>query len=172
MASLSTYPVARLMWLAPLLLLVIAGALVRAAGQQRAVADGGTIVQATLDSLTVRERAEITRGAAYLRYTPPGASAPVVRAVEMPLSFLKEMEGHEGSQIAIRVMPGDDQIVLARHDRAQWILTYAFAAMSLMGALVFGALVFGWNRFLDRNGDPALRDVNRRPHGQPVIHVN
>jgi hypothetical protein len=172
MAALTKYPIARLMWFAPLLLVVISVALVRAAGQQRAVAERGQVVTATIDSLSVRERAEITHGTAYLRYTPPGASAPVVRAVELPLSFLKEMEGHEGSEIDIRVMPGDNQIVLGRHERAQWVLTYAFAAMAALGAVVFGALVFGWNRFLNREGDPALRAVNRRAHGQPVIHPN
>ncbi len=153
----SNRTVARLLWALPLLMLVIAAALLRAGLEQRDVAARGAEVTATLDSLSVRERSEITRGAAYLRYTPPGEAAPVVRAVELPLSFLKELEGREGQPVAIRVLPGEGQIVLAGHERGQWMLTLSFAGMALIGALGLAGLVGAWNRFLAREGDPALR---------------
>ena len=159
MNFLSNPLVARLLWAGPLLLLVIAGALLRAGLAQRAVAAGGIEVPAVVDSLAVRERAEITRGAAYLRYTPPGEAAPVRRAVELPLSFLKELEGREGETITLRVRPGTDQIVLAAHGRAQWMMTLSFAAMALLGAIGLGWLVAAWNRLLAREGDPATRSA-------------
>lgn len=162
MGSLTHRPVARLMWIGPLLLLAICGALLKAGLEQRTVATRGAVVTATLDSLSVRERSEITRGAAYLRYTPPGETAPVVRAVELPLSFLKELEGREGRPVAIRVLPGDGQIVLAGHERGQWMLTLSFAGMALIGALGLAWLVAAWNRYLAREGDPALRPTRGR----------
>ena len=69
---------ARLLWLGPLFLFVIAVWLVVAGREQRAAAERGTVVQAVIDTVDVRERSEITRGDVRLRYTPPGAAAAAV----------------------------------------------------------------------------------------------
>jgi len=150
-----SYPIARLMWAAPLLLFAIAAALVWAGLQQREAAEVGSEVPAEVVSLNLRERAEITRGSVRLRYTPPAASAAIERDVELPMSFLKELEGREGETIPIRVATGSDQIVLGEHPRATWVLTFAFAAMALIGAGGLTWMVGAWNRYLDRHGDPA-----------------
>jgi hypothetical protein len=151
---LPSYPVARLMWAAPLLLYAITAGLLWAGVQQRA-AERGADVPAEVVSLNVRERAEITRGSVRLRYTPPEAAAPVERDVELPMSFLKELEGREGETIPIRVAAGSGQIVLGEHPRATWVLTFAFAAMALIGALGLTWMVAAWNRYLGRHGDPS-----------------
>lgn len=156
--ALRSYPVARLMWAAPLLLYVIAAGLVWAGLGQRAAAEHGVEVAAEVVSLNVRERADITRGSVRLRYTPPEAGAPVERDVELPMSFLKELEGREGEAIPIRVRAGSDQLVLGAHRQAQWVLTFSFAAMALIGALGLTWMVAAWNRFLQRHGDPAGMD--------------
>jgi hypothetical protein len=150
-----SYPVARLMWAAPLLLFAITAGLLWAGLQQRAAAERGTEVPAEVVSLNVRERAEITRGAVRLRYTLPEAGTAVERDVELPMSFLKELEGLEGETIPIRVIEGSDQIVLGAHPRAQWILTFSFAAMAFLGALGLTWMVAAWNRYLGRHGDPS-----------------
>ncbi|MDX1419011.1 MAG: hypothetical protein R3181_03500 [Rubricoccaceae bacterium] len=150
-----TYPVARLMWAAPILLYAIAAGLLWAGVQQREAAQDGAEIPAEVVSLNVRERAEITRGSVRLRYTPPATAAPVERDVELPMSFLKELEGREGEAIPIRVTEGSDQIVLGEHPRATWILTFAFAGMSLIGALGLTWMVAAWNRYLGRYGDPS-----------------
>ena len=152
-----TYPVARLLWAAPLLLFVIAGALVWAGVQQREAAERGNKVPAEIVQLNLRERAEITRGAVRLRYTPPGKEIAIEREVELPMSFLKEMEGREGTTIPIWINEGSRQIVLGEHVRAHWILTFSFAAMALIGALGLVWMVGGWNRYLRIHGDPAER---------------
>ena len=160
-----SHPVAaRALWLAPLLLLVIAVALVPAGLAQREAAEAGETVPAEVLDVALRERSEITRGEAVLRYTPPGAAAPVERSVEMPLVLLKDLqvdfEGlREGESltIPIRASAGSDQIVLGAHSRAQWILTFSFAAMALVGAIGLALLVRGWNRLLRTEGDPATR---------------
>jgi hypothetical protein len=153
--SFRSYPVARLMWAAPVLLFAITAGLLWAGLQQREAAERGTEVPAEVVSLNVRERAEITRGSARLRYPLPDTGTVVERDVELPMSFLKELEGREGQTIPIRVLAGSDQIVLGAHPRAQWVLTFAFAAMALIGALGLTWMVAAWNRYLGRHGDPS-----------------
>ncbi|MFN3597477.1 MAG: hypothetical protein ACK41D_09440 [Rubricoccaceae bacterium] len=155
MNFLSTPLVARLLWLAPALMLVISVALVRAGGEQREIAESGTTVEAEVLDVYVRERSEITRGDVQLRFTPPGADAPVERRFELPLAFLKDLEQREGETIPVLVRPGDDQIVLGQYSRVQWVMTYSFAAMAFVAALGLSLLVAAWNRYLARKGDPA-----------------
>ena len=153
--SFPRYPVARLMWLAPILLFAITAGLLWAGVEQKAAADRGVEVPAEVVSLNIRERAEVTRGSVRLRYAAPDADGLVERDVELPMSFLKELEGREGEAIPIRVLTADGQIALGEHPRAQWILTLSFAAMALIGALGLTWMVGAWNRYLDRHGDPA-----------------
>ena len=155
---------ARALWLAPALMLVIAVLLVPAGVAQREAAEQGETVQAEVLGVNLRERSEITRGEAVLRYTPPGASAPVERSVEMPLVLLKDLQVDfealpEGQTLTvpIRASASSDQIVLGAHSRAQWVLTFSFAGMALIGAVGLALLVRGWNRLLTTQGDPATR---------------
>lgn len=157
--------VARFLWAMPLLLLVIAIATARAGFEQRAVDAGGTLVEAEVTGLNLRERSEITTGQVGLRYTPPGAPEAVEREVELPIILLKEIEADlatvpegETLRLPIVVSNASDQIVLASHRRGQWLLTFSLAGMALVGAIVSAVLVGGWNGFLAREGDPALRD--------------
>ncbi len=47
--------------------------------------------------------------------------------------------------------------MLGAHRRGTWLLTFSLAGMALIGAVGSALLVGGWNRFLAREGDPALR---------------
>ena len=165
MNFLSNPVVARLLWALPLLLLVIAVATFRAGLEQRAVDAEGEVVEAEVTGLTLRERSEITTGQVGLRYTPPSAAAAVEREVELPIILLKEIEVDllalpEGETLALPIVvsPETDQIVLGAHRRGTWLLTLSLAGMALIGTVVSAVLVGGWNRFLAREGDPALRD--------------
>ena len=164
MNFLSNPVVARLLWALPLLMVVIAVATTRAGLEQREVAASGAVVDAQVTGLTLRERSEITTGQVGLRYTPPGAAAPVERDVELPIILLKEIEADlltvpEGQTMTLPIVVSDrtDQIVIASHRRGTWLLTFSLAGMAAIGALVSALLVGGWNRFLAREGDPALR---------------
>lgn len=148
--------VARLLWALPLLLLAISAYLLWAGFEQHAAAIAGEEVQAEVLEVSTRERSEITTGHVRLRYTPPGEAVAAERTVEMPLTILKSIEARGLDEIAIRARPGHDQIVLAPYQRGQWILTFSFAAMALIGAIGLGVMVRGWNRFLHSHGDPAL----------------
>jgi hypothetical protein len=165
MTFLSHPVAARLLWALPLLLLVIAVATGWAGVQQRAVDARGQTVEAEVTGINLRERSEITTGQVGLRYTPPGAETPVEREVEFPIILLKEIEADlaatpEGETLTLPLVVSEetDQVVLGTHRRGQWVLTFSLAGMALIGAIVSGILVGGWNRFLAREGDPALRD--------------
>ena len=165
MNFLSNPVVARLLWALPLLLLVIAVATFQAGMEQRGVDARGEVVEAEVTGLTLRERSEITTGQVGLRYTPPGGGAVVEREVELPIILLKEIEADmldvsEGEALALPIVvsPETDQIVLGAHRRGTWLLTLSLSGMALIGTVVAGILVGGWNRFLAREGDPALRD--------------
>jgi hypothetical protein len=145
------------MWLAPALLLGISAYLLRAGLEQREVATSGEVLAAVIDSVDLRQRAEITRGAAYLRYTPPGTNSEVVRQVELPLTYLQDMERRVGETIPIRVAADRGQVVLADRARGQWIMTLSFSAMALFGAAGLLWMVWSWNRLLRRVGDPGER---------------
>ncbi len=164
MNFLSNPVVARLLWALPLLLLFITVLTTRAGFEQRAVYEGGTRVTADVLGLDLRERSEITHGAVRLRYTLPGAAAPTLRTAEMPLVLIKEIEAGlnatpEGQtyRVPLLVSTTTDQVVLGTHPRGQWLLTFSLAGMALIGAVVSGLLVRGWNRLLAREGDPATR---------------
>lgn len=161
MNFLSNPIVARLLWALPLLMFVICIALVRAGMGQKSAAETGEVITARIDSVDIRERAEITHGAVYLTYTPPDQVESITRPVEMQLVFVKDLEGREGESIEIRVDEQTGQIVRNDHSRAQWVLTLSFAGMALIGGLGLVWLVGGWNRFLKREGDPADRSVER-----------
>ena len=156
---------ARALWALPLLMVVIAVATTRAGLEQRAVSQAGQMVEAEVTGLNLRERSEITTGQVGLRYTPPGAGAPVERDVELPIILLKEIEADqllvpegETMTLPILVSAESDQIVVGAHPRGTWLLTFSLAGMAAIGAVVSALLVGGWNRFLAREGDPALRD--------------
>jgi len=155
MNFLSNPVVARLLWLMPLLLVVISVALGRAGLEQRQITASGQSVVAEIVEIETRQRSEISRGHVRLRYELPG-EAMVDRTVELPMTFLKELEVAPQQQtVAIRVLPDRDQIVIERHMRGQWIMTLSFAGMSLFGALGLAWMVASWNRYLRRHGDPA-----------------
>ncbi|HEX8387078.1 MAG TPA: hypothetical protein VF576_12885 [Rubricoccaceae bacterium] len=164
MNFLSNPVVARLMWALPLLLVVIAVATTRAGFEQRGVYETGTTVQAEVLGLDLRERSEITHGAVRLRYTLPGAAEPTLRTAEMPLVLIKEIEADldalrpgQTLRVPLLVSATSDQVVLGAHPRGQWLLTFSLAGMAVIGAVVSGLLVRGWNRLLSREGDPATR---------------
>ena len=163
MNFLSNPVVARLLWALPLLMAVIAVATTRAGFEQREVAESGAVVQAEVTGLNLRERSEITTGQVGLRYAVPGGAVRE-RDVELPIILLKEIEADllatpEGETLILPIVVSDatDQIVIASHRRGTWLLTFSLAGMAAIGALVSGLLVGGWNRFLAREGDPALR---------------
>ncbi|MEM8556753.1 MAG: hypothetical protein AAGG50_02810 [Bacteroidota bacterium] len=150
---------ARLLWVLPILLLVIAVSLGRAGLEQQEVLRQGETVEAEVVEIYTRERSEITRGEARLVVTPPGATAPESLAVELPLTFLKALEARDEPTVDVVMQAGSDQVVLVPYQTVQVRLTFINAAMALVGFLGLATMVFFWNQHLRREGDPAHREV-------------
>lgn len=154
--------VAKLLWALPLLLFAISAGLVIAGLEQRETAEAGVPVEADVTALEVRERSEITHGMVRLRYQPPTQADSVERWIELPLSFMKDIEQQYEADstlsLPVRVSESNDQIILRAYSRVQWVMTFSFAAMAFVGGVGLSLLVRGWNRFLAREGDPADRE--------------
>src|SRR5690606_4886931 len=100
------------------------------------------------------ERSEYTDGYMQLRFTPPGAEAPVERRVTLPLTLIKYLEGAEVDPV--RVLPASDvDVVLEDVARPQWRMALIQSSFAVLMGLILAALVFFWNRHLRRHGDPA-----------------
>ena len=93
MNFLSNPVAARLLWVLPLIPLAVAVFLLPRGFEQRETAEAGVPVDAAVTAIEVRERSEITHGMVRLRYLPPAAQDSVERWVELPLAFMKEIEG-------------------------------------------------------------------------------
>lgn len=154
MNFLSNRVVAMLLWAFPLLCVAIAVHLFQAAFDIRQTLEAGERVEAEVLEIYTLERSEYTDGYMRLRYTPPGAEAPVERRVTLPLTLVKYMEGAE--IVPVRVLPGGDvDVVLEDVARPQWRMALIHSSFAALMGLVLGALVFFWNRHLRRHGDPA-----------------
>lgn len=150
-----TLTVARLMWLAPVLLVVISIALVRAGFNQKNTLETGVLVTADVVDMSIRNRADVTYGHVDLRYPTSAADSAEVR-LPLPLSLLMSIEGEE--TVAVRLLEDAEQpVIIDSIAHAQWRMSFIHASMSLLGALLLVWGVFAWNRFLKKEGDPALR---------------
>ncbi len=154
MNFLSHPVVAKLLWAMPLLCFAIGGFLFQAGFDIKRTLEAGTPTEAEVLEIHTLERSEYTDGYIRLRYTPPGATAPVEERVVLPLTFLKYLEGAE--RIPVRVAAGSDvEVVLEDVARPQWRLALIQSAFALVMGLGLTVLVGGWNRYLARHGDPA-----------------
>ena len=150
--------VSRLAWLAPLLLVVLSvQQLVAALGMRATLADGTEAVADVID-YEFSTRVDVTYDYVSLRVPLPDGDVLVREKLSLPHSLAPRLEGKE--QVNVRVMPGASQeVIITEIAAAQWRIAAVNAAMSLFGALLFGAGVFAWNRHLKREGDPGEAPV-------------
>jgi hypothetical protein len=147
-----TAVLARLMWLAPALLLVIGLWLIQAGIGQKHTLDSGVLLTADVVDINIRNRADVTYGHIDLDVPEPSGDTVRVR-LPLPLSLLMSIEGQP--RVDIRLLEGSEQpIVIEAIARAQWKLSLINASMCLLGAMLLAWGVFAWNRYLRKSGDP------------------
>ena len=157
MAVSSTRVIARLLWVFPALLLLLALHQWNAAQDLRATLENGQPATAQITAFESSGRVDVSYDWVSLRVTLPDGQVLEQEQLSFPHSFVPLIEGKE--TIDVRVLPGADQeIVIAPIGRAQWRLAAINAAISLLGFLMAAAGVFAWNRYLRRRGDPAEAD--------------
>ncbi len=147
--------VARLMWLAPVLLVAIGLSLIRAGFSLKNTLESGAVVTARVVDVNIRNRADVTYGHIDLR-VPNTAGDSTDARLPLPLSLLMSIE--EAPTLEVRVLEDADRpIVIDRIARAQWRMSFINASMCLFGALLLVWGVWSWNRYLGKEGDPSLR---------------
>ncbi|GIV61324.1 MAG: hypothetical protein KatS3mg044_0190 [Rhodothermaceae bacterium] len=149
--------VARLLWLAPAMLLALAIYQARVAHDLRTTLDRGQAASAQVTHYNRVDRKDVTFAEVSLRVRLPDGTVLEKEHLSLPysLSFMVERDSLE-----VRVLPGAAQeVVIAEIAATQARIAGMNAAMSFGAFLLFAAGVFWWNRYLRRRGDPARAAV-------------
>lgn len=148
--------VSRLAWLVPAFLLFLTVNQGRVALELRSTLQAGTAATAEVLDLEVSNRVDVTYDYVSLRIPLPGGGEMIQEKMALPHSLAPRLEGKE--EVAVLVQRGAAQeVVITEIAETQWRIAAVNAAMSLIGALLFGGAIFAWNRYLDRQGDPGHR---------------
>lgn len=168
---------ARLLWLAPLLLLVYGLFLLKAPLDLNRTLREGTPVTAHVLHVETSGRQDVTYDYVDLAYRLPGSAAvDTVRNLSLPHTVAPLLVGTDS--LPIRVLPGAPQpvvveqaIVIERFGvdeaeretrtipvvRTQINIAGLSAVVCLVSAVLLALGVWWWNRYLARHGDPADR---------------
>ncbi len=168
--------VARLMWLAPLLLLVGGLLLLRTPLQLARTLREGQHAVARVVHFQTTNRTEVSYDALTLR-VPVAGQDSLTAVVPVPHG-IAPIVGEE-TELPVRVLPGaaypvviESAVVPTNQGPVSmniggtqvWIAGIS-SAMSLLGALLLSIIIFAWNRYLARHGDPGEQT------GEPVVLV-
>ena len=166
MASKRIRIIARLMWVLPALLLLLAINQAKVARDVRHTLEAGLPATAEITNVQKENRVDVTYDYVDLRVVLEDGRVLTKETLSLPHSLFPLIENQE--TVEVRVLPGAAQeIVIASTGgpearlvaRPQWRLAAINAAMSFIGFVIFAAGVFAWNRYLGRRGDPAERSV-------------
>lgn len=159
-----TYVVARLMWIAPALLVLYGLYLLKAPLDYRRTLQHGVLAEAQVRELHLDNRKDVSMDHITLAVTLPDGREVVAERMPLPFSLAQVVEGRE--TLPVRVLPDSPKpIVIVSNGgqipmgRALWRLSAISGVMCLVTALMLGFGVAWWNRYLNRYGDPAERVV-------------
>ncbi len=174
MASNLPRIVARLFWLIPVFLGLLAAHQVNTALDLRHTMRHGELVTAEVLEVHQENRVDITYDYVSLRVPLAGGRVLTREKLSLPHTLITQMVGKE--TVDVRVLPGADQeIVIAELGPTQWRIAAINALISGLAALCFAIGVFAWNRYLRRKGDPARQPIEtddaEHPAGRKVRAV-
>ena len=149
MASNTTRRIARLAWIVPLLLLLLALDQAKVAFDLQRTFERGTPAAAEVLAYEDSDRVDVTYGYVSLRVPLPGGGVLTKQKMSLPTSLLPRVEGER--TLDVRVRPGAAQeVVIAKLMPAHLLIAASQSGICFLGALLFGAGVFFWNRSLRR----------------------
>ncbi len=142
--------VARILWILPAILIFLTLNQAKVALDLRATWEEGTPATADVLVFENSNRADVTYGYVSLQVLLPDGQTLTKEKMSLPHSLLPRLEGQE--TLAVRVRPGAAQeIVIAQLMPTHWLIAASQAGISFLGALLFFAGVFWWNRYLKKN---------------------
>ncbi len=157
MATITPRRVARLLWILPAFLLLLAVHQAKTAYDLRHTLRHGERALAEVTKVETSNRVDVTYDYVNLRVHLDGGRIIERNNLSLPHTLISEVEGKE--TVAVRVLPDAPQeIVIAAIGSSQWHIAAIQAAIAAGAALLFAAGVFAWNRYLKREGDPAFRN--------------
>ena len=150
--------IARMLWVLPGLLFFLTLHQAKVALDLRATWQQGTPAVAEVLHYENSNRVDVTYGYVSLRVALADGQVLTKEKLSLPKTLLPRLEGQQ--TVEVRVRPGAAQeIVLVPLMPAHVLIAASQSGMALMGALLFAAGVFWWNRFLHRQGDPGMREA-------------
>lgn len=139
--------VAKVAWIAPILLLLLAINQVFVAVDIRETLNSGQRAVATVTDYDRVDRADVTFGYISLSVTLPDGSVIEKEKMSLPYTLLPRLEGE--TELPVIVSPGADQeIVIEEIASTQWKIAAIQSSMALLGSIMFGVGVLAWNRLL------------------------
>ena len=159
MSSNAARIIARILWILPALLFFLTFNQVKVALDLKATWEAGTPATAEVVTFENSNRADVTYGYVSLRVPLADGQVLMKEKMSLPHSLLPRLKGRE--TLEVRVRPGAAQeVVIVQLMPAHWLIAASQSGISLLGALLFFAGVFWWNRYLKKKGDPARRTLD------------
>ena len=150
--------VAKILWVAPALLLFLAINQIWVAFELKSTLENGKLVTANVTEYDKVDRADITYGFVSLSIPLEDGSTLIREKLSLPYTLLPYVENKE--ELEVIIMPGASQeIVIASIASAQWKMAAIQSLMAFGAFVLFAVGVRWWNRFLLREGDPAYRQI-------------
>jgi hypothetical protein len=151
--------VARLLWLAPALLVFLVVNQTNVALDLRRTWLEGERATAEVVGFENSNRIDVTYG--YVNLRVPLGDGRVLEKPKMSLPNTLIHRVEDKRRLDVHVLPGADQeVVIDALMPAHWLIAVAQAGICLLGALIFGGAIYAWNRYLRREGDPAQRALD------------
>ena len=145
--------VARLLWVFPGLLFLLAVNQAVVTMNLRETVRTGAVVKADVAAFSTADRADITMASVRLR-VPEADGSHTEHVLPLPITFVRSLEGSDSLDVFLS--GGQSQeVVIAAIGRAQWRLAGINGGIALFGCILLSWGVYAWNRYLRRKGDPA-----------------
>ena len=139
--------IARILWVLPILLLLLAVNQGLVATQLKATWEHGDPAYAEVITYEHSNRADVTYGYVSLRVPLADGSVLTKEKMSLPHSLLPRVKGEQ--TLAVRVRSGAAQeVVIDRLMPAHWLIAASQVGISLLGAVIIWVGVYWWNTLL------------------------
>lgn len=154
-----SHKIARFAWIVPVGLLLLTLNQAKVAYDLHYTLNNGIPAVADVLEVEVNERVDIPYGYVSLRVNLEDGREIVQEKMSLPYTLLPQVRYED--KLDVRVYPeAAQQIVIKQIASTHWKIAGIQALMGFTGCLLAAAGVYGWNRMLRKNGDPAFQHLN------------
>ena len=148
------HKIARFLWVVPIALFLLTLNQAKVAYDLHFTLNNGISAVADVLEVEVNERVDIPYGYVSLRVDLEDGREFVQEKMSLPYTLLPSVRYED--QLAVRVFPESAQpIVIETIASTHWKIAAIQSLMGFVGFLLAAAGVYGWNRLLNKKGDPA-----------------